>query len=108
MKRTVRRRSLPLNRRKRETLKRTIEAYARQKDAFLVRYAHLAFLPYLGPGGRRALRDVLVRAGFKSLYGLQARLWTPALEDALLTSHPAAGQTASVRCAKLPGLPETK
>ncbi|WP_252393532.1 hypothetical protein [Hydrogenibacillus sp. N12] len=85
MKRTVRLMSLPLNRRKWETLKRTIEAYARQKDAFLVRYAHLDFLPYLGPGGRRALRDELVRTGFKSPYGLQARLWKMALEDALLT-----------------------
>lgn len=76
--------SLPLNRRKWETLKRTIEAYVRQKDAFLVRYAHLDFLPYLGPGSRRALRDELVRTGFKSPYGLQARLWKMALEDALL------------------------
>ncbi|MBE3564008.1 MAG: transposase [Hydrogenibacillus schlegelii] len=39
----------------------------------------------MGPGGRRALRDGLVRAGFKSPYGLQARLWKMALEDALLT-----------------------
>ncbi|QZA32451.1 hypothetical protein [Hydrogenibacillus sp. N12] len=85
MKRTVRLLSLRLNRKKWETLKRTIEAYARQKDAFLVRYAHLDFLSYLGPGGRRALRDALVRTGFKSPYGLQARLWKMALEDALLT-----------------------
>ncbi|MBE3564062.1 MAG: transposase [Hydrogenibacillus schlegelii] len=39
----------------------------------------------MGPGGRRALRDALVKTGFKSPYGLQARLWKMALEDALLT-----------------------
>ncbi|WP_035107505.1 zinc ribbon domain-containing protein [Desulfovirgula thermocuniculi] len=83
MQRTVRQKSLPLNDRKWARLVETAEAYARQKDAFLVEYAHIKYLHYLGD--KRTLRDELVSASFASPFGLQARMWKLALEDALFT-----------------------
>lgn len=43
----------------------------------------MKYLHYLGD--KRALRDELVSAGFASPFGLQARMWKLALEDALYT-----------------------
>lgn len=83
MQRTVRQKSLPLNTGKWAKLVETVEAYARQKDAFLVEYAHIKYLHYLGD--KRFLRDELVSYGFASPFGLQARMWKLALEDALYT-----------------------
>lgn len=83
MQRTVRQKSLPLNDGKWVRLVETAEAYARQKDAFLVEYAHIKYLDYLGD--KRALRDELVSRGFASPFGLQARMWKLVLEDALYT-----------------------
>lgn len=79
----MRQKSLSLNNGKWARLVETAEAYARQKDAFLVEYAHIKYLHYLGD--KRALRDELVSAGFASPFGLQARMWKLALEDALFT-----------------------
>ncbi|WP_172839208.1 zinc ribbon domain-containing protein [Thermanaeromonas toyohensis] len=46
-------------------------------------YAHIKYLHYLGD--KRSLRDELVSRGFTSPFGLQARMWKLALEDALYT-----------------------
>ncbi|NHM27256.1 transposase [Desulfofundulus sp. TPOSR] len=83
MQQTVRQKSLPLNNEKWARITETAEAYARQKDAFLVEYGHVKYLHYLGE--KRKLRDELVSAGFVSPFGLQARQWKLALEDALYT-----------------------
>ena len=83
MQQTVRQRSLPLNNEKWARITETAAAYARQKDAFLVEYGHVKYLHYLGE--KRKLRDKLVSAGFVSPFGLQARQWKLALEDALYT-----------------------
>jgi transposase len=80
---TVRQKSLPLNKKKWSEVVKTTEAYASQKDAFLVEYEHVKYLPYLGE--KRRLRDELVSAGFVSPFGLQARQWKLALDDALFT-----------------------
>ncbi|WP_353928614.1 hypothetical protein [Desulfofundulus kuznetsovii] len=83
MQQTVRQKSLPLNNEKWARITETADAYARQKDAFLVEYGHVKYLHYLGE--KRKLRDELVSAGFVSPFGLQARQWKLALEDALYT-----------------------
>ncbi len=83
MQQTVKQKSLPLNRAKWAEIVQVTEAYARQKDAFLVAYGHIKYLPYLGQ--KRKLRDELVAAGFASPFGLQARQWKLALDDALFT-----------------------
>jgi len=83
VKQTVRQKSLPLNARKWTELVQTAAAYARQKDAFLVKYEHVKYLHYLG--NKRSLRNELVSTGFTSPFGLQARQWKLALEDALFT-----------------------
>lgn len=83
MQQTVRQKSLPLNNEKWARITETAGAYARQKDAFLVEYGHVKYLHYLSE--KRKLRDELVSAGFVSPFGLKARQWKLALEDALYT-----------------------
>lgn len=83
MQQTVKQKSLPLNNKKWARITETVGAYARQKDAFLVEYEHVKYLRYLSE--KRKLRDELVSAGFVSPFGLQARQWKLALEDALYT-----------------------
>ncbi len=83
MQQTVRQKSLPLNSEKWARITETAGAYARQKDAFLVEYGHIKYLHYLSE--KRKLRDELVSAGFTSPFGLQARQWKLALDDALFT-----------------------
>ncbi|CAB3389512.1 zinc ribbon domain-containing protein [Kyrpidia spormannii] len=83
MQQTVKQKSLPLNKDKWIKIAQTAEAYARQKDAFLVKYGHVQYLHHLG--AKRRLRDELVAAGFTSPFGLQARQWKLALDDALFT-----------------------
>ena len=83
MQQTVRQKSLPLNKKKWARAAETAAAYARQKDAFLVQFGQIRHLHCLGE--KRRLRDELVSAGFASPFGLQARMWKLALEDALYT-----------------------
>lgn len=83
MKQTVRQKSLQLNTRKWAELEKLATAYAKQKDVFLAEYGHIKYLHCLGH--KRRLRDELVAQGFKSPFGLQARQWKLALEDALYT-----------------------
>lgn len=83
MQQTIKQKSLPLNEAKWADLVATAEAYARQKGAFLAEYEHIKYLHYLGE--KRKLRDMLVSAGFVSPFGLQARQWKLALDDALFT-----------------------
>ncbi|AVX21326.1 Putative transposase DNA-binding domain-containing protein [Carboxydocella sporoproducens DSM 16521] len=83
MQQTVKQKSLPLNKDKWARITETAEAYARQKNSFLVEYGHVKYLHYLGK--KRKLRDELVAAGFTSPFGLQARQWKLVLDDALFT-----------------------
>ena len=83
MRQTVRQKSLPLNKKKWSEVVKTAEAYARQKDAFLVQFGHVKYLHYLDE--KRSLRDELVSSGFVSPFGLQARQWKLALNDTLFT-----------------------
>jgi transposase len=80
LKRTVILHSLELNTGKLKDISQLISAYANQKDAFLVTYAHIKFLDALLSN---RLRDSLVASGFKSPFGLKARAWKLALNDAL-------------------------
>jgi len=80
---TVKQKSRPLNKKKWSEIAKTAEAYASQKDAFLVKYGHVKYLLYLGE--KRRLRNELVSAGFASPFGLQARQWKLVLDDALFT-----------------------
>ncbi|CAB3390223.1 transposase [Kyrpidia spormannii] len=83
MRQTIRQKSLPLNREKWRQIVEVAEAYSRQKDAFLVEYTQVRSLKDLGY--KRRIRDERVAAGFVSPFGLQARQWKLALEDALWT-----------------------
>jgi len=82
MKRTAILRSLELNEGKFQNLCQFVDAYAKQKDAFLVQYAHLKSLDKLKSN---ELRDSLVESEFQSPFGLKARAWKLALKDALQT-----------------------
>lgn len=83
MKRTIKRYSRELNRGKWQTVVDVAGAYARQRDRFLVDYGRPSvFARY---AGHRQARDELVAAGHESPYGLQARQWKLALQDAIET-----------------------
>lgn len=80
--RTIIRYSTEVNKSKFDLLVDTVESYCRQKDDFLITYAHVKNLDKLS--GYK-IRDELVKAGFVSRYGLKARAWKWALTDALNT-----------------------
>ena len=82
LKRTVIRRSLPLNKKKFAGIEKTVNAFTAQKDDFLVDYAHIKYLDKLK---NHEIRDGLVKDGFVSRYNLKARMWKTALKDALQT-----------------------
>jgi|Deesub1362B_J571_1020462.scaffolds.fasta_scaffold26435_1 hypothetical protein len=83
MRRTIKRYSLQLNKGKWQTLERIALSYASEFDRFLVKYGRPStFARY--PSHRQA-RDELLRGGYKSPFGLQARMWKLALKDAFET-----------------------
>ncbi|MBN1888803.1 MAG: hypothetical protein JW850_12480, partial [Thermoflexales bacterium] len=78
--RTIRRVSYPLNRGKWDALVELVQHYAREKDAHLVFFGQAGrFAAYFS---HRTRRDELVRSGYASPHGLQARAWKAALKDA--------------------------
>jgi len=81
--RTIRRETLPLNAKKRCLLETCAQSYAREKQFwldFLRCWDQQARL-----GRPREIRDEMVKQGYKSRYGLQARHWKLALQDAAET-----------------------
>jgi putative transposase len=77
--RCVRRHSVRLNKGKADDLHALIDMYAREKEDHL-----RALTPKMFAGfcNQRAYRDHLLKNGYTSPYGLQARMWKMALKDA--------------------------
>jgi hypothetical protein len=91
--RTIRRVSLKLNREKWKRIKELVEAYAKEKDAHLLFFGNDA--SFAGCAGDRDRRDLLVHAGYRSGFGLQARSWKLALKDAIETTDKQWSQIAA-------------
>ncbi|MBI3336314.1 transposase [Candidatus Peregrinibacteria bacterium] len=91
--RTIRRRSLKLNREKWKRLVELVHCYAQEKDAHLVFFASDA--AFAGCASDRSRRDHLIRASFRSPFALQARQWKLALKDAYETVQKQWSQTAA-------------
>ena len=81
--RTVKRKTLPLNTKKRATLDALCLAYSREKQYWLQRFQNKDCQSYLG--NPRILRDESVKQKYQSPNGLQARHWKLALDDAAET-----------------------
>jgi hypothetical protein len=80
MRRTVKRKSIKLNKGKWQTVERIALSYAREFDRFLVELGRpSSFARYRS---HRQARDELLSRGYKSPFGLQARAWKLALKDA--------------------------
>jgi putative transposase len=81
--RTVKRNTFLLNKEKKLHLERLCCAYSKEKQHFLQMLRNRRFLVLLG--APRKIRDLLVKDGYQSPYGLQARHWKLALQDAIDT-----------------------
>jgi putative transposase len=81
--RTVKREILSPNTEKRQALQELCEAYTREKRHWLQQLRSWDFQSLLDKP--RTIRDQFVSAGYRSRYGLQARHWKLALDDALQT-----------------------
>ncbi|HYG40877.1 MAG TPA: hypothetical protein VD908_19770 [Cytophagales bacterium] len=81
--RTIKRKALPLNLNKEHCLKKLCRAYAKEKQYWLDKLKGWEFQALLGKP--RAIRDAFVDKKYTSLYGLQARHWKLALQDAVET-----------------------
>lgn len=81
--RTVKRDMLPLNKGKLASLKKVCEAYGNEKRFFLDLLRGWEYQSQLNTP--RMVRDELVKNQYKSRYGLQARHWKLALQDAIET-----------------------
>lgn len=78
--RTVKRSTLPLNAKKRNDLDALCLAYTREKKYWLQQFRAWDFQTYLERP--RTLRDEKIKQKYRSPYGLQARHWKLALEEA--------------------------
>lgn len=84
--RTIKQYSEKLSKNQIEKFLSIVVPYNEQKDAFLVEYASLKWLPLISSSSKqKAIRDRLVASGFTSPFGLQARQWKLALDDAFQT-----------------------
>ena len=81
--RTIKRKALLLNHNKDHCLKKLCQAYAKEKQYWLDKLKAWEFQALLGKP--RAIRDAFVDKKYTSLYGLQARHWKLALQDAVET-----------------------
>ena len=81
--RTIKRHSRELNKGKWETIIAIADAYASEKDKWLV---ELSYAKQTGKlRSHRILRDCLVKQQYTSPSGLQARQWKQALKDSVET-----------------------
>ena len=81
--RTVRRQTRTLNAQKEIVLHDLCQAYAKEKNYWLDVLRSEGYQSLLG--SPRTIRDQAVKDGYKSSYGLQARQWKLALQDAVET-----------------------
>lgn len=81
--RTIKRQSLVLNASKLQSLKDLTKAYTAEKQYWLRELQ--SFKMQASLGNYRLLRNELIKNGYKSAYGLQARHWKLALQDAVET-----------------------
>ena len=81
--RTVKYRALTLNRRKKTALKALCKAYACEKRYWLDLLRSWDYQALFG--SHRQIRDEFVKRKYHSRYGLQARQWKLALQDAVET-----------------------
>jgi len=81
--RTVKRKALPLNARKQKSLKELCISYSREKRFWLAFFHSFKSQAYLARP--RSLRDEMIKQNYRSPYGLQARHWKLALEEAAET-----------------------
>jgi putative transposase len=81
--RTVKRKASPMNCNKQTELKKLARAFTKEVNYWLNILKSWKFQALLG--SPRKIRDHFVADGYKSLYGLQARHWKLALQDAVET-----------------------
>ena len=81
--RTVKRTTLPLNAKKQIALREICQSYSREKQRWVHYFRAWDAQAYLGRP--RTIRDLMIKQEYKSPYGLQARHWKLALEDAAET-----------------------
>ncbi len=81
--RTVKRSTLPLNLVKQHKLGLVVDAYAKEKQHWLMLLRTKAYRGLIG--NHRLIRDQLVKDKYQSISGLQARMWKLALTDACET-----------------------
>jgi IS605 OrfB family transposase len=81
--RTVKRHTLPLNNTKLIKLSAVVDAYAKEKQYWLVLLRTKAYRGLIG--NHRVIRDQAVKDKYQSVGGLQARMWKLALTDACET-----------------------
>lgn len=91
--RTIRRFSLKLNRSKWKRLVELVQAYAQEKDAHLLFFGSDA--SFAGCASDRDRRDLLVKEGYRSPFGLQARSMKLAIKDAIETTSKQWSQIAA-------------
>ena len=83
--RTVKRSTLPLNLVKQHKLGLVVDAYAQEKQHWLMLLRTKAYRGMIG--NHRLIRDQLVKDKYQSVSGLQARMWKLALTDACETMN---------------------
>ena len=81
--RTIKRVSRALNAAKLETLQDLSRSYALEKQSWLEKFQHREYRAFIAQP--RKVRDIFVKAKYSSIYGLQARMWKLALNDAAET-----------------------
>lgn len=81
--RTIKRKTRPLNSSKINSIKKLCIAYAKEKQYWLNKLKAWNFQAQLGKP--RSIRDLFVDQSYQSPYGLQARHWKLALQDAIET-----------------------
>ncbi len=91
--RTIRRVSRKLNCEKWKRLIELVQSYADEKDAHLLFFGTDA--SFAGCASDRERRDLLVKEGYRSPFGLQARSWKLALKDAIETTSKQWSQIAA-------------
>src|SRR5262245_51881892 len=78
--RTIKRKSIKINSEKNKIVQSIVRAYAKEKQSWLLKFQQIIHTPYIK--NHRIVRDNAVQSSYKSAYGLQARLWKLALQDA--------------------------
>jgi IS605 OrfB family transposase len=81
--RAIKRQTLPLNQNKKEAVEKLCSAYSKEKRYWLNRLSSAENQSRLGKG--RLIRDEAITQGYQSRFGLQARHWKLALQDAIET-----------------------